>query len=227
MRRFLSAEHIRAVDRQAVEELGLPSLLLMENAARGVTECLLEDWTGGRIVIVCGSGNNGGDGLAVCRQLAARGIASDCLLVNPGKDLSPDAATNRAILEASGLAVREVAPDNADSELRELTRRDWILDAMLGTGIRGEVRDPYGRWIRAINDSPASVLAVDIPSGLQADTGEPCGDCVIADRTVSFVAAKAGFAAPGAARFTGSVSIRHIGTPQSWLHTRFPNAFGD
>jgi NAD(P)H-hydrate epimerase len=104
--------------------------------------------------------------------------------------------------------------------LTGLTHHDLIVDCLLGTGIKGAVRDPFNGVIRAVNATSARVLAVDVPSGMDADTGQAQGECIRAEQTVTFVAAKQGFASAGASEFTGVIDVAHIGIPQDWITER-------
>lgn len=216
---LLSCDEVRSIDRAAMEELGLSGVLLMENAARGVCDAILRETPQpGNIRILCGPGNNGGDGLALARQLSARDRDARVFLVTSGKELTPDADFNRRVWLAAGGSVEDGDQLNdLDFMLRELSARDLVVDCLLGTGVRGAVRDPFRTLIAAVNQSPARVLAVDVPSGLDCDTGVAAGECIRADRTVTFVGRKRGFAAPTAAEFTGTVEVAHIGTPASWV----------
>lgn len=214
---YLESRLIRQIDAAAVEELGIAGLLLMENAAQGACEVLESVMPKGRIIIVSGPGNNGGDGLSMARLLAANGIDSEVHLVRAGKSLTDETHSNLGFLHRSGIKVGEADADNLRSVLAELTPDDWIVDALLGTGIRGTLRSPFLEIVEAINQSSAQVLSVDVPSGLDADTGEPCGVAVRAEVTVTFVATKAGFRVPQAMPFLGRVIVRQIGVPQRWL----------
>lgn len=218
---FLTRDQVRRLDQDAIRLLGIPGLLLMENAARGVCRAIAQSGPWQRILIVAGHGNNGGDGLAVARLLAAEGILAEVFLVSGNRVLSSDAQTNFDILIRSGMVVRQ--PDAAELRvaLRGLSERDLIVDALLGTGIRGEVVSPYVEAIQEINQSGAAVLAVDLPSGMDCDTGAVRGVCVRADRTVTFVARKRGFGFSGADRFTGTVEVCSIGIPRLWLQSWF------
>ncbi len=213
----LSRNQIRQVDADAITELGLPSLLLMENAARGVCSAVIAGGPWQSLTILCGPGNNGGDGLAVARLLAASGIIASTLLIRGGKNLSADAEANLGFLTKAGLSVE--LPDTVEiaGKLAELGQTDLIIDALLGTGVRGDVVDPFAAIIGAINQSGAKVISIDVPSGLDCDLGTPCGVAVRAHRTVTFVAIKEGFLMPGASEYTGIVEICHIGIPQCWL----------
>lgn len=216
---YLQSQLIRRIDAAAVQELGITGLLLMENAARGACEVLEALEPKGRIVIISGPGNNGGDGLAMARQLAANGIESEVHLVRAGKTLTDDAQSNLGFLQRSGIEVSEADARSAQDVLANLTPADWIVDALLGTGIRGTLRSPFPEIVGAINQSKSRVLSVDVPSGLDADTGQPCGVAVRADITVTFVATKSGFRFPHASPYLGRMEVRQIGVPQKWLET--------
>lgn len=214
----LSHDEVRSIDAAAVESLGIPGLLLMENAARGIADQLGRVVESGQITIVCGPGNNGGDGLALARQLAARGCESRILLENAGKSLSIDAQSNLQFLTNSGISVQVVEEDAQCRDLlSEMSANDWVVDSLLGTGIRGELREPFRSWVQAINASPAHVLAVDVPSGLNCDDGSCGNDCVRAELTVTFAGMKRGFLVPAAATYTGRVVVAHIGIPETWV----------
>jgi hydroxyethylthiazole kinase-like uncharacterized protein yjeF len=216
LRAFSSAE-IRRVDQDVVRELGIPSLLLMENAARGVCERIQQagDWRS--ITILAGFGNNGGDGLAIARLLAARGICSKVCLIRNGKDLSEDASHNYRFLQNCGIPVEEPSPDVLQEFIVSLSHQDLVVDAMLGTGTRGQLRSPFAEVVNWINDSRAMVIAVDIPTGFDCDTGCVIGPCVRADWTVTFVGLKTGFLRDSAIEYTGIVWVSDIGIPLKWL----------
>lgn len=214
---YLKSGLIRQIDTAAVLELGIPGLLLMENAARGVCEVLQSRKPNGRILIACGPGNNGGDGLAVARLLAADGTESEVYLVRAGKTLTADAQSNLGFLTRCGISVVEADAESLRVAVSQLTAEDWFVDALLGTGIRGTLRSPYFEIVEAVNRSTAQVFAIDVPSGLDSDTGEPCGVAVRADVTVTFVSSKAGFRFEHALPYLGHVVVRHIGVPQKWL----------
>lgn len=215
----LSRDEVRAVDAAAIEQLGIAGLVLMENAARGVADVVRAEFPDARrIVILCGHGNNGGDGFALARQLAACAISADVLMLQTGRELSADAAANRKILTKAGIVCRDVEIAQLSAITESLGADDLIVDCLLGTGVRGSVRSPFDAAIAAVNASQAAVLAVDVPSGLDCETGEPCGSCVRAARTVTFVARKRGFSSDAAQEFLGDVTVAHIGIPAEWLH---------
>ncbi len=215
---YLESRLIRQIDAAAVQELGIPGLLLMENAARGVCEVLQSEKPNGRILIACGPGNNGGDGLAVGRLLAADGLECEVHLVRAGKTLTADGESNLSFLDRCGITVVEADAESLRVAVSQLTAQDWLVDALLGTGIRGTLQSPYFEIVENINRSEARVLSIDVPSGLDSETGESCGVAVCADVTVTFVATKAGFRFEHAAAYLGRVVVRHIGVPKQWLH---------
>jgi NAD(P)H-hydrate epimerase len=220
-------DEIRDFDRYAIETLGVPGIVLMENAGRQIAEvarAMLAGRAKPRVVILAGPGNNGGDGFVVARHLAMAGIRAEVVLLVPREKTTGDADTNLRILETLGFQIRVLAGD-IEAALRELVpllaKADLVVDGMLGTGTRGEIREPYASVIGAVNDArrPAAsprggpVLAIDIPSGLDPDTGKPLGPTICATKTVTMAAVKVGFRTPGAAEYTGEVVLADIGVP--------------
>lgn len=216
---ILSQQEVRRIDADAVKQLGIPGLVLMENAARGVADSLKKHFpAAGRILILCGTGNNGGDGLALGRQLAACGIDSQILLITQKNALTSDSAANLEMLLAAGMNVQQHSDATAvNAAIASLAKSDVIVDCLLGTGTRGAVRSPLDVVIAAINRSPAHVLAVDVPSGMNCDDGTAAGACVEADLTVTFVSTKRGFQNPAARKRLGQVVVAHIGLPLAWI----------
>ena len=199
------AASMRAVDAWAIESRGIPSLDLMEAAGRAVAEAVLEVSTGGPVRVVCGKGNNGGDGLVAARHLATTGADVDVLLLGARDELSADAAAN---LERFDGSVAELGEDSA-----ALRGSGAVVDAIFGTGFEGAPRDRAAAAIDAINASGAPVVAADIASGVDASTGEVAGAAVRATLTVGFHAAKLGhWIAPGK-RHCGELRIAPIGIP--------------
>ncbi|HZZ81189.1 MAG TPA: NAD(P)H-hydrate epimerase [Gemmataceae bacterium] len=201
---YLTRAEVRAFDRHAIEQLGIPAAVLMENAGGGAARLLQSLGIRGRVDICCGKGNNGGDGLVIARHLANHIHEVRCLLFAKPEDLSPDAALQWHIVQKMGLLTEVV-------EQADFYGADWIVDALFGTGLTGPVRAPFDRVIESINGTGVHVLAVDIPSGLDCDTGEPLGPCIRATHTATFVAPKAGFRNPAAATWTGQVHTIDIG----------------
>jgi NAD(P)H-hydrate epimerase len=211
----LTRKQAQEIDRRAAEELGLLGLVLMENAGRGVADKLCEIGIEGKVIVLCGKGNNGGDGFVIARHLELRDYAANvCLFAEPGS-LVGDAAVNCRVLERSGIPVRVLGPSLDEAALAaELARADWIVDALLGTGARGEPRTPIDRVIELCNAAPARKLAVDLPSGLDCDTGRAAKSTFRADHTSTFVGWKAGFLAPEAKPYLGAVHVHDIGVPR-------------
>jgi ADP-dependent NAD(P)H-hydrate dehydratase / NAD(P)H-hydrate epimerase len=204
---LFDAAGMRAADSWAIEEVGIPSLDLMETAGRAVADAAGEVATGGPIRVVCGKGNNAGDGLVAARHLAGTGYEVEAILLWPAAELSPDASTNLERFEGE---VREVEPDDVRGAL---VGSGAIIDAIFGTGFSGAPRAPADAAIEAINGSGARVVAADIPSGVDASSGEAEGTAVEAEVTVSFHAAKLGhWIAPGKSR-SGEVRVADIGIP--------------
>jgi ADP-dependent NAD(P)H-hydrate dehydratase / NAD(P)H-hydrate epimerase len=200
------AEGMRAMDRWAIEEQGVPSLELMEAAGGAVASAAAALSPQGPVRVVCGKGNNGGDGLVAARRLTDTGFEVEALLLVPASELSGDAAANLERFPAA----REVDPGRLDDTL---AGAGAIVDAVFGTGFEGAPRSPLDAAIDAINRSGAPVVACDIASGVNAANGEVEGAAVEADVTVSFHAAKVGhLVAPGKAH-TGELQVAPIGIP--------------
>jgi NAD(P)H-hydrate epimerase len=214
---ILDCNVIRRIDREAIENLGIPGLVLMENAGRGIAELICSRCDAGRILICCGTGNNGGDGLVAARHLDARGYSVSIVLACPGEQLRGDPLANYLWLLRSGVHFYDGA-GGWPAELAAATDPfDWVVDAILGTGVRGAPRPPYAEWIGAMNRLVGQKLAVDIPSGLDADTGQPSASTFRADLTGTFVAAKPGLVVAGARPWVGQLAVLEIGVPSGLL----------
>ena len=216
--RAMSRAEVRDVDRRAIEEFRLSGVVLMENAGRGCAELLVSLGITGPVIICAGKGNNGGDGFVIARHLENRGFQVQVLLFCDPVDLKGDALINYRVIEAAGTSVNRLGTQPDREELdRLLDGVDWIVDGLLGTGTQGSIREPYVTAIDAINRANAKVLAVDLPSGMDCDTGESLGCCVRADHTATFVAYKLGFDSEEARAYTGIVHVIDIGVPRSML----------
>jgi NAD(P)H-hydrate epimerase len=207
---FLTRAQVRDLDRRAIEELGLPGAVLMENAGRGAAELLVSLGIHGQVVICCGKGNNGGDGFVVARHLRNRGCRVRVLLFARPDELTGDAGMNFHVLERADVLI-EIG--NLDTLEPRLAAAEWTVDALFGTGLAGPVRPPFDAIVETINRKARRVFALDIPSGLDADTGEPMGPTIRALHTATFAALKKGFANPKAARHLGQVHLIDIGIP--------------
>ena len=256
--RPLSRAEVRRLDVQAAEELALPTSILMENAGRGAAGWLAElvgavpPGAGGRpfspppsaemhdvprgpalpkVLILCGPGNNGGDGGVVARHLNAWGFRVRVIWFTRSDQLSGDAALQWTILDKSGVdqsAWFDEYPADIDLDLTRfaaiLGDADWLVDGLLGTGLSRPVEGPLRTVIEAMNHSGKPIFALDLPSGLDADAGLPLGVAVRATATATFVAAKLGFGAPGAADYTGEVAIIDIGLPRCLIEPYLTHA---
>jgi NAD(P)H-hydrate epimerase len=215
----LNREQSRALDRKVIEEGGVPGVVLMENAGRGAAELLLQLGVKGSVLVCCGKGNNGGDGFVIARWLDNAGAAVRVLLFARPEDLSGDAAIMYHIIERNGPFIKILHSLNVDEATlgRELETAEWVVDALFGSGLQGPVRPPFDKIIEAINASRAQVLAVDIPSGLDADTGRPQGPTIRTHHTATIAAAKQGFTRPEAAAWLGQVHVIDMGAPRRLL----------
>lgn len=201
----VTTAQMKEIDRIAIEEMGIPSLELMENAARAVTDAVMQ-LGAKRVVIVCGTGNNGGDGLACARQLMQRGCTVTTILVGDPAKQTPDSAANtRRLAEAGG----ELLPWNGT-----LPAADCIVDALFGFGLNREVTGMRREVIAAMNAAAVPIVACDIPSGLNGDTGLPMGIAVKAAQTITFTCPKVGLLAPEAAAYVGRLTVAEIGIPK-------------
>jgi NAD(P)H-hydrate epimerase len=214
---MLTRAQVRDLDRQAITEYGIPALVLMENAGRGAAELLLALGIHGPVAVCCGKGNNGGDGMVMARHLHNRQIDVAVHLFAQPDHLSQETAQQWHIVTKAHIPVH-IWPASADAAVAaELARAEWIVDALFGTGLEGPVRAPLDRIITIVNASPGDVFAVDIPSGLDADTGAPMGATVRARHTATFVASKKGYGNPVARAWLGRVHVIDIGVPLQLL----------
>jgi NAD(P)H-hydrate epimerase len=214
----MSREEVRAVDRWAIEEVGVSGVVLMENAGRSCAE-LVRERLGGverpRVCIFCGTGNNGGDGYVIARHLLNAAFGVRVVVCGAREKIGGDARINLEILERLGHEIEVLDPAATDVAGRVgalADGADMVVDALFGTGLRGPLRVDYAALVDAINGLGVPILAVDFPSGLDCDTGKPLGTAIRAACTVTFVAAKRGFAASGGAgAYTGPIYVASIG----------------
>jgi NAD(P)H-hydrate epimerase len=207
----ISRQQARELDRRAVDDYGMTGAMLMENAGRGVADRLCALAIGGRVVLCCGRGNNGGDGFVVARHLDLRGFEVLVVVFDDPARFTGDAALNYNIVRAAGISIERLDPTQLDARLAGAA---WIVDALLGTGAMGEPRPPYDAAIDRINSSGVPILAVDVPSGLDCDTGQAARHTIRAAHTCTFVATKPGYFTSGAETYTGQVHVHDIGAPR-------------
>ena len=208
--KVLSVREIEEKDRKAIEDEGIPSLTLMENAGRHVSEVVVEELresSKSRVSVFCGTGNNGGDGFVVARYLAKQGIGVGVYIVGDKSRIKGDPEANLNILKEMGIKAEEI-----DSPVK--TDTDLIIDAIFGIGLKGEVREPTKSIIADLNRCGAPIISVDVPSGLDADTGKILGEAIKAKKTVTMQFAKKGFYLKDGPEYTGEVRIVDIGIPE-------------
>ena len=216
-----TTEQVREIDRLAIEEWGIPGPVLMENAGRGCAEQVQKAIGGPRparerekVVVVCGKGNNGGDGFVAARYLHSWGYNVVVVLTCEPEEVSGDARVHFDVLCRTKVPLAIVLDASQVAEAtRDLRAADVVVDALLGTGITGTVGGIYAELIRAINASAAKVVAVDIPSGLEADSGQPGGVCVRADVTVTMGLPKLGLYVGKGPDYAGEVVVQDLGVP--------------
>ena len=230
---WLARDELALVDRIACEEYGLPIAVLMENAGRGAAEAVLEmladprSRTGSpRVVLLSGPGNNGGDACIAARHLANAKVDVEVVATRALDELRGDAAVMRRAIERMEIPVHLVRGEraHAPSEVagrRAIERATLLVDGLLGTGFQGAMRAEIADLVRAANAhrsaGKARIVALDLPSGLDADTGRAADPTICADVTVTFVARKRGFEAPEAQRYVGQVVVASIGAPDAIL----------
>lgn len=205
--RSISVSQAQAFDRYAQEELGIPSIILMENAGRSVAEEALKMLRNKkRVAVVCGVGNNGGDGLVAARHLLNAGVKVKVYLIGKISKLKPDPKLNLEILVRMGQKILRFPSLIKGSDL--------IIDAIFGIGLKSEVRGHYAQIIGFLNKTGKPILSVDVPSGLDADSGKILGVAIKAKETVTFVASKKGFSNGRGPKHCGKIVVRDIGIVQ-------------
>jgi len=214
----MTRDEVRAFDRWAINELGIPGVVLMENAGRSCAELIkdkLADVAGPKVCIFCGTGNNGGDGYVIARHLLNSGFSVVVVICGDRNKIKGDAKINLDILERLGQPIEQLTLSDSDIASRVkgfADGADMLVDGLFGTGLSGKLSDEYNRLIESINAQNCPILAVDIPSGLDCDTGEPLGAAIKASWTVTFAAVKKGFTfADTVVPYTGEIFVASIG----------------
>jgi NAD(P)H-hydrate epimerase len=209
----LTRDQVRQIDKLSVEQYHIPGVVLMENASIAAANLAARMIPPGPVAILCGGGNNGGDGLAIARHLHNRGYEVTIFLTTDPQKYTAEALANWNIIEAMDLPIRQ-----STTETIEHHRPNLIIDAIFGTGLTQPPRPPFDEIVAAVQKTGAPVLAIDIPSGLDCDTGKPLGPaCIRATRTITFVAEKSGFANPEARQYLGEVTVGDIGCPRELI----------
>nr|HID58999.1 NAD(P)H-hydrate dehydratase [Desulfobacterales bacterium] len=218
----VTASEMQEMDRLTIESFGLSGLVLMENAGRAAVDVLFKrfpDIQRIKIGIMAGRGNNGGDGFVMARYLAEKGVSVTVYLLAKTEDVKGDAATNLKLLHPLGIKLLEIPDESAfDAHKEDLLEHDIWVDAMLGTGLKSDVRGIFRDVIEFLNNLQRPILAVDIPSGLNPDSGKPCGICIKADTTVTFGFPKIGQVIYPGIEFAGNLKVVDIGIPSDVVH---------
>ena len=226
---LVTARQMRAFDAVAIQDYGIPGVVLMENAGRATFQILKsrmdDDLDGLRVAVVAGPGNNGGDGYVIARYLINHGAEVDTFLLAPKENIKGDALINLEILANMTDRIYEATDDECLADAIEAwADMDVIVDAILGTGLSSEVRSPYREVIEEINKLPAFRLAVDLPSGLNADTGKVLGAAVRADATATYGFMKLGMALYPGLDYCGDIEVVDICIPQAEIVENPPTA---
>ena len=215
--KLVTSEEMRRIDKKAIEEIGIPSIVLMENAGLKVADAIEKKYgplKGKYVYIFAGSGNNGGDGMVVARHLFNQKVKAKIFLLAEKKNIKGDAATNLAIIEKMGIPMREItSPAFMESLEKELAKADIVVDALLGTGAKGAPRGLMKKVIDLINKHSKNTVAVDIPTGVDADRGEVRGEAIKAEYTVSLAYPKRGLYLYPGMDYAGEIEIADIGIP--------------
>jgi len=223
MKKALTREEMRELDRKAIEEYKIPGIVLMENAGRNVAEEVLQMIDNPqkvKVAILCGKGNNGGDGFVVARHLHNHSISLNVFLVAKISDIlkDGDAGTNLQILLNMKIPVKEIFDiPGVNSILKELYNYNILADALFGTGLSGDVREPFKTLIGGVNNLNKPIVSVDIPSGLDCNTGKILGVAIKATKTVTFAVAKKGFYLNDGPSYTGKVIVSDISIPRELI----------
>ena len=226
---IVTAQQMKEMDRLTIESFGIPGLVLMENAARGAMDALFRHFPNVRslkVGIAAGHGNNGGDGFVIARYLAGANVPVDVYLLSKRKKVKGDAAANLKLLDRMKVPVHEVTDvTRFESYQDKMKSCNLWIDAMLGTGLTSDVRGLFKQMITQLNAAQTPVLAVDIPSGLDSDTGNPRGCCVQATVTVTFGLPKIGHVVLPGSEFVGKLEVIDFGIPSSVVDDVGPNHY--
>lgn len=212
---MVTVKQIQDLEKQAIEDIGISSIVLMENAGRLVAIEVIRMLHKKRncpVSVICGTGNNGGDGFVVARYLINAGIRADVILVGQASNLKGDALTNYTILKNIKHPIVEVGEVN-DIVHQKIGSAKVIVDALFGIGLNRNIKNPILSFIKLINSSAGKTVSVDVPSGLDATTGKILGTCVKAELTVTFSIFKQGFKRCDGAKVTGKVKTADVGIP--------------
>lgn len=224
--RYVTPDEMKRIDAFAINTVGIPGVALMENAGRAAFELAYNGLArdGAPALIICGRGNNGGDGFVIARHLLNNSINTHVYVVGALSKIKGDARVNLRVLQKMGVPINRVTKKALPELSVRMKQAGLIVDALLGTGLSGEVTGMFREVITLINAAGRPVLAVDIPSGLDGVTGKPLGIAVVANATVTFQLPKKAFENPRARNYTGQLKVVDIGIP---LHCYDDRMTGD
>jgi len=212
MTKYVTAQEMKEIDSYTINECGVPAATLMENAGKAVVDEAIKTAGKGSVSVFCGFGNNGGDGFVVARLLAEKGYKVDLYLIGNPKDLSPESSANyEAVFSANILPIPIITEDDIKNRLDSIEKPALIVDAIFGIGIKGDLNDFYVSLINKINSIGSPVIAVDAPSGMDVDSGEPRPVAIKVAKTVTFGFPKVGFKNKNSKKYTGDVIVADIG----------------
>ncbi|MBU5592571.1 NAD(P)H-hydrate dehydratase [Clostridium sp. MSJ-4] len=220
-----TAEIMKEIDKYTIDKVKIPGIVLMENAALRVIKNL--DLSNNQnFVVVCGSGNNGGDGFAVARHLILQDKSVEVFLIGQGSILSEDAKLNYNILKNMGVEINNISNlDDIHALRNSLLYSQVTIDAIFGTGLKRQLEEPYDSAISIINENSKYVISIDTPSGMDSNNGKALGNCIKADKTISFQLYKRGFLGYGTDKYTGEIIVEDIGIPTFVIERFHKNEF--
>lgn len=216
--KYITSQEMQEIDKLAQEKFGISAIVLMENAGRAAFQIalnMLSKEVNKKVICVCGKGNNAGDGFVCARHLINNGVDVDVFLLGNPEKLKENAKINYKILENMGMVIKilEHKEDFCSFE-SELKKTGLIIDAIFGIGLSGEIKEPYKRVIELINESKKPILAIDVPSGLEATEGKTLGACIKAAKTITFAFPKTGFVKNDGPLYSGELIIADISIPK-------------
>lgn len=219
------AEMMRKIDSYCIESLNMPGIVLMENAALKIIKNIdLNKFS--TFVIVCGKGNNGGDGFAVARHLYLLGKKVNVFLIGSNEGMSEDCKTNYRILKNFGIKIGRINNVEDINEFRDyIIESDMTIDAVFGTGLTRNVDGIYDTAITVMNENSSYILSIDVPSGFESDSGRKLGNCIRSNHTVTFQLYKRGFLNYGTDKYTGNITVENIGIPEMVIEKFHNNEF--
>lgn len=213
--KYVTASEMKAIDENAIAKHGIPAIRLMENAGRAVAKEASKSVSKGKVAVFCGYGNNGGDGFVAARYLIEKGYDVKVFLAGKPKPFTPETKSNFEKLVKLKCSARAIfGEEDIDKVFPEIAKTSLIIDALFGIGIKGKLESFYVKLIKRINAVNSPVISIDMPSGLDSDTGNPLPVAIKACKTVTFGLPKIGFKSNEAKNYTGEVIIADIGLPK-------------